>query len=469
VKNRRLAAGTGVNVLYAVSRLWGAAPHLPPADRIPMPPWEATAMQDFLPPAPGRNENSTPPIHPAVMSPLLIWAMRFVEDFADDIIAGWTEYQRLRSCIRVEANPQAVAGLTAQLHRHQTGQQPLPGVLGNNRTAPGLAKAYLAALHQASPDQVSTLLARRDPSVELDPRSPMTVPITGQLHGQPWTQYIDFYEAPTLMRRLSTAGLIVVTYLSGLRPGEAFELQAGCCHTRAEGDGTISYELRGKFFKGARDPDGRLLPDGAQREQPWITIAPVARAVDVLERITISQFLFPANELWNPSIATSRQLRTGSCITSKAAGDRISAFISWANDFGDQHNLGPADRIPDDPDGPISPGRFRRTIAWHIARLPRGRVALALQYGHLRNTVSTSGYGNRARHGLRRVLDIETARSHRRLPPRDRRTTRRRRRYLRACGPAPDHLRRRRTPVRGHVPRQSRGPGTAARTGVPSL
>jgi hypothetical protein len=47
---------------------------------------------------------------------------------------------------------------------------------------------------------------------------------------------------------------------------------------------------------------------------------------------------------------------------------------------------------------------------WHIARLPGGRIALALQYGHLRTTVS-SGYSNRARHGLRRVLDIETARA----------------------------------------------------------
>src|SRR6266511_1252333 len=51
-----------------------------------------------------------------------------------------------------------------------------------------------------------------------------------------------------------------------------------------------------------------------------------------------------------------------------------------------------------------------RTIAWYIALLPGGRIALALQYGHLRTTVS-SGYSNRARHGLRRVLDIETARA----------------------------------------------------------
>jgi len=65
-------------------------------------------------------------------------------------------------------------------------------------------------------------------------------------------------------------------------------------------------------------------------------------------------------------------------------------------------------RNTNDPNTASAGGR--RTIAWYIARLPGGRIALALQYGHLRTTVS-SGYSNRARHGLRRVLDIETARA----------------------------------------------------------
>jgi hypothetical protein len=64
--------------------------------------------------------------------------------------------------------------------------------------------------------------------------------------------------------------------------------------------------------------------------------------------------------------------------------------------------------IPADPDGPVTISRFRRTIAWHIARLPGGRIALAIQYGHLRTSIS-EGYSGRARHGLAAVLDIETA------------------------------------------------------------
>src|ERR1700729_744573 len=38
-----------------------------------------------------------------------------------------------------------------------------------------------------------------------------------------------------------------------------------------------------------------------------------------------------------------------------------------------------------------------------------GRIALAIQYGHLRTIATSEGYSGRARHGLARVLDIETA------------------------------------------------------------
>ena len=46
-----------------------------------MPPWEAEGLRHYLPPDEGRSENGTAPVHPAVMSPLLTWALRFTEDF----------------------------------------------------------------------------------------------------------------------------------------------------------------------------------------------------------------------------------------------------------------------------------------------------------------------------------------------------------------------------------------------------
>ena len=96
-------------------------------------------------------------------------------------------------------------------------------------------------------------------------------------------------------------------------------------------------------------------------------------------------------------------------ITARAANTRIAEFITWVNDYAREHGLD-SETIPDDPDGPVTLSRFRRTIAWHIARLPGGTVALAIQYGHLR-TLTSEGYSGRSRHGLRDLLDLETARA----------------------------------------------------------
>ncbi|MDJ0345653.1 hypothetical protein QMK19_26015 [Streptomyces sp. H10-C2] len=54
--------------------------------------------------------------------------------------------------------------------------------------------------------------------------------------------------------------------------------------------------------------------------------------------------------------------------------------------------------------------RFRRSLAWHIARRPGGLVALAIQYGHLRTAVS-AGSASRSRDGIHELLDLETARA----------------------------------------------------------
>jgi hypothetical protein len=95
-------------------------------------------------------------------------------------------------------------------------------------------------------------------------------------------------------------------------------------------------------------------------------------------------------------------------ITAKAANNRIAEFITWVNTYARERGLD-SEVIPADQDGPVTLSRFRRTVAWHIARLPGGRIALAIQYGHLRTIATSEGYAGRARHGLARVLDAETA------------------------------------------------------------
>lgn len=403
-----------VGMLYAVSILWGFAPHLPVQDRIPMPPWEAAAMKDYLPTRGGSNENTTCPIHPAVMSPLLIWALRFV-DWSEDIIAAWAEYQRLTARIQDTANPGGAARLRMFLEHCAAEGIPLPGAAPKGRL--GVAEMYLAAVHHTNVKQVQNILSRYrsylrrtgKPALVISTETPLDVPIRGQLHGRPWTTHINFHDAPTLMRRLSAACLVVVSYLSGVRAGEALELQVGCCpEPQDDGTGTVHYELRGNFLKGAYDKDGKLVSEGLPRDDPWTIVLPVVRAVRVLERIATRRFLFPALEPWTAA-SKRNAIRAGEAMTTAGASYRIGEFISWVNAFVLEQNLH-NERIPDDPDGAIAIGRFRRTVAWHIARRPGGRIALAIQYGHLRTSTGQK-YSGRARQGLGRVLDIETARS----------------------------------------------------------
>jgi hypothetical protein len=61
--------------------------------------------------------------------------------------------------------------------------------------------------------------------------------------------------------------------------------------------------------------------------------------------------------------------------------------------------------------GKIGLKRFRRSLAWHIARRPNGHVALAIQYGHMRSAVVSGRYASRGRDGIHDLLDIETVRA----------------------------------------------------------
>jgi len=210
--------------------------------------------------------------------------------------------------------------------------------------------------------------------------------------------------------RLDTKGILHAR--NKCLPPVVLSLKTGCC-PEPDPDGTAParYAIYGNVLKGVRDEEGRCILDGKPGDLPWTVIPPVVRAIRVLERIAEGDDLFPAVTAWNNQTAyNAARKRTGHLLTAAGARDRIRSFTSYANQLAAQHDLD-WEHIPDDPDGPVALSRMRRTIAWHIARLPGGRIALALQYGHLRASTVTEGYSGRARHGLRRVLDIETARA----------------------------------------------------------
>jgi hypothetical protein len=213
------------------------------------------------------------------------------------------------------------------------------------------------------------------------------------------------------MRHLGTAAFIVCAYLTGARPGEVLALRTGCCPDPVPApDGQPGRHLiRGLEFKTTTDEHGNHRSSGAEREAPWVAITPVVNAIRVLERMVPDGHLLFGHDAHD---ARGERPDTGS-LKPAALRERIEDFADWANREAARHGL-PGQAIPADPHGPISLVRFRRSLAWHIARRPNGLVALAIQYGHMRTALgrwATEGYASRSRNGIHDLIDLETARA----------------------------------------------------------
>ncbi|MFH9944793.1 integrase [Streptomyces murinus] len=381
---------------------------------IARPPWDIEGVDDFLPEADGaaQGENSTEPLDPKVLGPLLVWAIRFVEDFADDILAAWAERGRLITVAKAKrASPAGLAALEEFLLPLVRAGDALPSIeqpVGQHK----LARLYVSALTGASPTQVDRFRARHQLSAlvtERPGRSPLQVPVTGRIGENLWREFIDFDEAAELMRHLGTAAAIVCLYLTGMRPQEVQGLRSGCCpDPEPAADGTPGRHLiRSQHFKNVTDGDGNHVSAGEERAVPWTAIAPVVRSIRVLERmVPIGELLLSSAHHDIPY-----QRNYHGALKNSALNERIEAFVAWVNRQAGSLGL-PDQVVAEDPHGAIGMSRFRRTLAWHIARRPGGLIALAVQYGHMRtvlNARTSSAYGSRSRGGIHSVLDVETA------------------------------------------------------------
>ncbi|MGW6389833.1 integrase [Streptomyces sp. NPDC055103] len=405
VRERGLSRSTVLHRMTALTRLWvfdtiSIAPH-----GVAQPPWEREGVDDYLPPATdGSGENSAEPITPATMGPLLIWAMRTVDDLAPDILAAWTEKNRLiERAENAIATNESLASLKAYLHEIAAAGGPIPMHIHAGKHVTSVS--YIAGLTGASIGQVSNMTRRkawRDYRAQHPGRSPLPATITALVHGRRWADSIDFADADVLMRHLGTACFIVLAYLTGMRPGEVLGLRTGCCPQPATG----RHLIFGNTYKTARDENGNHHSGGELREAPWVAIEPAVNAIRILEEIVPNEsLLFDSSAHDFPN---HRPDNAGSLLA-HTMNSRIEDFISWANDLAHHLDL-PTEVVPPDLHGRVGTSRFRRTLAWHIARRPGGLVALAVQYGHLRTTVS-AGYAARSRDGIHTLLDIETARA----------------------------------------------------------
>lgn len=413
--------------LLALTRAWAYAPHLLAADRMPMPPWDDYGVEDYLvAPENTQGRNRRVPIHPATMSPLLVWALRFVTDLAADILAAREEKARLLASIPAEPRPDDHQRLANYFNRLRAGRQPIPGTDRRNpwerrrrdRTS-DLAENSIDIRYIAGTLGVPTQAARRFIDRTIRPRlgewsiatrADLAITLTGRINDRAWVDSISMSEVPTLLLHLSTACLIVISYLSGMRPEEVLHLRHGCCApAESRENGIVRYHITGLHFKGVSDEDGNTRPEGEIRDQPWTVIAPVAAAIAVLEQLSeTGGFLFPAVIDGVRRTVESGAWR-GDGLTPDTAAERIDRFIQFANALATRHDRD-HEVVPADPAGRVVMSRFRQTVGWFINRLPGGRVALGIQYGHLELTMSEA-YGSRAGTNILEVLDLERART----------------------------------------------------------
>lgn len=298
------------------------------------PPWESEGIDDFLPGADAETagENTTEPLDPQVIGPLLVWAIRVVEDLSPDILAAWGENRRLTAlAATTSASPAGRAALEAYLLPLIRSGSPLPAHDTHRPTA-ALARAFIAASTGASVNQVDqyakmhglTALAAERPGP-----CPLQLPVTGRIHGQPWRRHLEFAEAAVLMRHLGTAAMIICLYLTGMRPQEVQGLRSGCCpDPEPNADGTPGRHLiRSHHYKNVTNTDGHHVSAGEERKVPWVAITPVVHAVRVLERMV------PPGELLLSAAHHDFALQRGhhGALKRHALNRRIDAFIVWAN------------------------------------------------------------------------------------------------------------------------------------------
>lgn len=400
--------------IEAVQVFWTYRDLLPPEGRLPiLVPWNGANARELAgAPHKQSNENATVRIPEATMQPLLGWAIRFIEIFAQDIQVAYDEFRILsprtelarhdgRSPALRRRGPQRSlrTDVNKLLDWYEQVGRPLPGRRNNaGELEPDhwhfarQLDCNFGAMRKLRGWLTSNVAQRSLPLVD---GAPLHDRVTGQLDGAPWRRTpITYDECRPLVRHLNIAALIIIAYLSGMRLGEVLNLERHC----AVHDDDLHLDfVHGRWFKNARGPDGSKLPEGAQREIPWTVVPIVITAISIVESLHEEQMLFPV------SLQRSRRERKLRGRENKArdayyVARDIRAFIQWVNTYCDEH--GRTDHIPPDPNGiPITVTRFRRTLAWFIWHRPRGAVAAALQYGHVKVTI-TQGYAGSADSGF---------------------------------------------------------------------
>lgn len=286
---------------------------------------------------------------------LLIWSLRYTEDFSEEITRNAHKYvelkhQRLSPSGR-RPRGHSISEVERYIEECRRLDRPLPGRLEGHKVV--ICWNALARILDSRSVLAGTprrLIESSGLRVEIG--LGLDVPNTSTIHGSQWlTRPIKYEEARRHALDLTAACFIVIAYLSGMRPGEVLNLERGCSSV----DPVAGLHLvTGKTWKGARDSNGQKFPEGTERTDPWVVIEPVSRAIDVLEKLYGGPVLFP-REL-DPRLRVGNQ-------TIRDINLELRRFIERVNSYCKENNR--TDFIPYGDDVPRIQSRcFRRTLAW---------------------------------------------------------------------------------------------------------
>lgn len=376
------------------------------------------------------RENRTPRMPEEVIAPLLTWSIRYVTEFAPDIFAAREELDRLEAhCAKLVRSDQVLdrkqrrdrqrRRLTDYFERRRREERGVPiwGTAHNGTilrhpetgdVSPPV-NSHLLHLHigidaraesrmhiqlaSGAPDLIDAAIRElgvetggMDTCISLLPET-----------GRPWRPRFDAKTLAQEERMLQSAAYVLCAYLSGMRDCEVQAMQRGCLSITRSEDGLIMrHRVRSVAYKG-KSSHGQAAE--------WITIEPVAKAVEVLERLS-----FPA--------ATARGLTTlWPVLAAKSVcKDHLSAeIVRQLNLYRDHLNklFGTVNEpvIPNSPEGKpwrITTRQFRRTIAWHIANRPFGTIAGMIQYKHA-SVAAFEGYAGSSKSGFRAEVESQRA------------------------------------------------------------
>lgn len=352
------------------------------------------------------QENLTERIPEEIMSPLLRWAMAYVDMFSHDIIAALSFQKTLTVLNEGTRRPRAAKGdilerLTNWLDDMRQQGRPLPGSDHRGRfalniaavaqelgTEPNSVRTYIELLSAAAEELG---IAKRYSGPEISVPSGAKVP---------WRDPLDPLSLKAETRHLVEACYIVCAYLSGMRDSEVQELRRGCLAPQLDENGDIlRHKVRSTTYKGK---------NGSGEKRTWVVIGPVFRAIETLERTT-KHF---AEETGSDLLMVNVHNRKQGLTIKTAINRRLREFQDYVN-----AELAP--RLPELGIGPVPPGpngrpwqittrQFRRTVAWHIANRPFGTVAGMVQYGHTAEVIF-EGYGGTSASGFRSEVEAERA------------------------------------------------------------